>query len=271
MSYPYDPDHLDRTRELLYGLIPEFHKRRDRAAAAAVPPEPEELRAVVEALAAPLAALRQSVEELYGDLFVDSAGADMLPAIAASIGVDLVFGDAEANRRDLAAATGWRRRKGTPAMLEELARTLADRQVTLREGWKALMLTQDPNLVRPERVIADLSPASVADRAAGPLATLMRLFDPRPIGPASGQVHPRHLIHWAFPTRLHPLRRAACHELPPARATVALPSTPPMPGGRSGCGRRALPTGPAPTGCPTGCSPNAPATGSAATAASRCG
>ena len=94
-------------------------------------------------------------------------------------------------------------------------RTLADRQVTLREGWKALMLTQDPNLVRPERVIADLSPASVADRAAGPLATLMRLFDPRPIGPASGQVHPRHLIHWAFPTRLHPLRRAACHELPP--------------------------------------------------------
>ena len=215
MSYPYDPDHLDRTRELLYGLIPEFHKRRDRAAAAAVPPEPEELCAVVEALAAPLAALRQSVEELYGDLFVDSAGADMLPAIAASIGVDLLFGDTEANRRDLAAATGWRRRKGTPAMLEELARTLADRQVTLREGWKALMLTQDLNLVRPERVIADLSPASVADRAAGPLATLMRLFDPRPIGPASGQVHPRHLIHWAFPTRLHPLRRAACHELPP--------------------------------------------------------
>ena len=35
MSYPYDPDHLDRTRELLYGLIPEFHKRRDRAAGAA--------------------------------------------------------------------------------------------------------------------------------------------------------------------------------------------------------------------------------------------
>ena len=65
MSYPYDPDHLDRTRELLYGLIPEFHKRRDRAAAAAVPPEPEELRAVVEALAAPQPAPDQLTTDVY--------------------------------------------------------------------------------------------------------------------------------------------------------------------------------------------------------------
>lgn len=218
MTYSFDPDHLERTRDLLYGLVPEFYKRRDRAAFVAVPPEPEELRAVVEALAAPLAALRQSVEELYGDLFVESAGAEMLPMLAASIGVDLVFADAEANRRNLAAAMGWRRRKGTPSMLEEMARTLADRQVALQEGWKALMLTQDLNILRPERVLAHLRQASVADRAAGPLATLSRLFDPRPIGAESGHVHPRHLVHWAFPTQLHPLRRAGCTELPPGAA-----------------------------------------------------
>ena len=218
MSYAYDPDHLERTRELLYALVPEFYKRRDRAAVVAVPPEPEELRAVIEALAAPLAALRQSIEELYGDLFVESAGAGMLPELAASIGVDLVFRDAEANRRDLAAAMDWRRRKGTPSMLEEMARTLADRQVALQEGWKALMLTQDLNIIRPERVLANLRAASVAERAAGPLATLSRLFDPRPIGPDAGHVHPSHLVHWAFPTQLHPLRRGACRELPPGAA-----------------------------------------------------
>lgn len=218
MTYSYDPDHLTRTRDLLYGLVPEFYKRRDRAASVAVPPEPEELRAVVEALAAPLAALRQSVEELYGDLFVESAGAEMLPMLAASIGVELVFADAEANRRNLAAAMGWRRRKGTPLMLEEMARILADRQVALQEGWKALMLTQDLNIIRPERVLAALRPASVADRAAGPLATVSRLFDPRPISAETGHAHPRHLVHWAFPTQLHPLRRAACTELPPGAA-----------------------------------------------------
>ena len=218
MTYDFDPDHLERTRDLLYALVPEFYKRRDRAAVVAVPAEPEELRAVIEALAAPLAALRQSIEELYGDLFVESAGARMLPQLAASIGVELVFRDPEANRRDLAAAMGWRRRKGTPSMLEEMARTLADRQVALQEGWKALMLTQDLNIIRPERVLADLRPASVAEHAAGPLATLSRLFDPRPIGPEVGHVHPRHLVHWAFQTQLHPLRNAACHELPPGAA-----------------------------------------------------
>lgn len=215
MSYPYDPDHLKRTRDLLYAQIPEFYKRRDRAAALADPPEPAELLAFVEVLAAPLAALRQSVEELYGDLFIESAGEDMLPALAASIGLDLVFRDAEANRRNLGAAMGWRRRKGTPAMLEEMARVLSDRQVALKEGWQALILTQDLNLIRPERLIADLRPASTADRASGPLAGLMRLFDPRPVGDDSGQAHPLHLIHWTFPTQSHPLRRAACRELPP--------------------------------------------------------
>lgn len=215
MTYPYDPDHLARTRDLIYALIPEFHKRRDRAAFAAVPPEPQELLAFIEALAAPLAAVRQSIEELYGDLFIESAGESMLPALAASIGLEPVFRGAEANRRNLAAAMGWRRRKGTPAMLEEMGRVLFDRQMALREGWKTVMLTQDLNIRRRERVMADLRPASVADRAAGPLADLMRLFDPRPVGPHSGHVHPLHLVHWAFPTQLHPLRRAACHELPP--------------------------------------------------------
>lgn len=214
MSYPYDRDHLNRTRDLLHALVPEYYKRRDRAAALAEPPEPAELLAMVEALAAPLAALRQSVEELHADLFIESAGEEMLPVLAASIGLELVFRDADANRRNLGAAMGWRRRKGTPAMLEEMARVLSDRQVALREGWKALMLTQDLNLLRAERVMADLRPASVADRASGPLAGLMRLFDPRPIGPDSGHVHPRHLVHWTFPTQLQPLRRAACHELP---------------------------------------------------------
>lgn len=214
MSYPYDRDHLDRTRELLYALIPEFHKRRDRAAAVAVPPEPQELYGLLEALAAPLAALRQSVEELYGDLFIETAGEAALPSLAASIGLELVFRDAEANRRDLAAAIGWRRRKGTPAMLEEMGRVLFDRQVALKEGWKAVQMVQDLNILRAERVIADLRPASVADLAAGPLASLMRLFDPRPITADTGHVHPLHLVHWAFPTQFQPLRRAACHELP---------------------------------------------------------
>lgn len=186
----------------------------------------------------------------------------MLPALAASIGLDLVFRDAEANRRNLGAAMGWRRRKGTPLMLEEMARILSDRQVALAEGWKALILTQDLNLIRPERVMADLRPASTADRASGPLAGLMRLFDPRPIGPDSGHVHPRHLIHWAFPTQLHPCATRPVTNCRRARMTGALPLMRTMRGGRCGYARRGWRTAPAPTACPMGCSPRIPAHGS---------
>ncbi len=212
--YPYDPDHLARTAALLYAHVPEFYKRRDRIARAAAPPQPAELEAIVQVLAAPLAAVRQSIEELYGDLFVDSAGDDVLAELAAGIALDLVFRDAGANRRDLRAAMARRRRKGTPAMLQEMAHALIDRQVATREGWKAVMLTQDLNLLRFERTTPDLRPAAIRDRAAGPLATLARSVDPRPITARSGQSHPRHMIHWAFLSRLHPLNRAACHRLP---------------------------------------------------------
>ena len=219
-DYPHDPDHLARTAELLYGLIPEFYKRRDRVADAAAPPESAELRAMVEALAAPLATLRQSIEELYADLFIDTAGAAMLPSLAASIDLDLVFREAEANRRDLASAMARRRRKGTPAMLEEMARALIDRQVATREGWKAAQMTQDLNILRLQRCTPDLRPASVAERAAGPLATLARTLDPRPITARHGHSHPRHMVHWAFLSKLLPLLGAACHALPPGAADL---------------------------------------------------
>jgi hypothetical protein len=215
-----DPDALARTLELLYAHIPNHYKRADHAARAAVPPQPAELAALVKVLAAPLAAVRQSVEELYADFFPDSADDAMLPVLAASIALELVFSDQEANRRDLRSAMARRRAKGTPAMLEAMARTLLDRQVATAEGWKAVMLAQDLNLIRPERVIPDLRPAAIAERDRGPLARVHRTLDPRPIGLQTGHVHPRHVVHWTFPTRLHPLRGAGCHQLPDGAADL---------------------------------------------------
>ena len=215
-----DPDALARTLELLYAHIPNHYKRAAQAARAAKPYEPAELEALVKVLAAPLAAVRQSVEELYADFFPDSADDAMLPVLAASIALELVFADPEANRRDLRSAMARRRAKGTPAMLEAMARTLLDRQVASAEGWKAVMLAQDLNLIRRERVIPDLRPAAIAERDRGPLATVHRTLDPRPIGLQTGHVHPRHVVHWAFPTRLHPLRGAGCHRLPDGAADL---------------------------------------------------
>ena len=76
--------------------------------------------ASLEVLAAPLAVLRQSIEELHADLFIDTADDRIVPYLAEMVGTELVFPDAESNRRDVRGTVGWRRRKGTPAALEEM-------------------------------------------------------------------------------------------------------------------------------------------------------
>lgn len=213
-GYRYDPDHLARTAALLYAHLPAYLKAQDEKAAGATPPGDQDLRAFVDVLAAPLAALRQSIEEFQADVFVDTAGDAMLPLLAESIGLDLVFGDPEANRRDLSGAVARRRRKGTPAMLQDLARTLADRLVASNEGWKLVQITQDLNILRLARTTPDLHPPSVAERVNGPLETLAKAVDPRPVGARSGRVHPRHMAHWTHLTQLYPLHGASPHRLP---------------------------------------------------------
>ena len=130
-------------------------------------------------LAAPLAVLRQSIQELHADLFIDTADDRMIPYLAEMVGTALVFPDAESNRRDVRGTVGWRRRKGTPAALEEMGGELTAQSVVLQEGWKRIQLAQDLDLLRPERVVVDLRPAVVAEQATGPLDALFHAVDVR--------------------------------------------------------------------------------------------
>ncbi len=213
-GYRFDPDRLARTAELIYAHLPAHLKTEDRKAAGATPPGDEELRTAIAILSAPLAALRQSIEELQGDFFIDTAGDAMLPLLAESIGQTLVFGSADANRRDLASAIAFRRRKGTPLMLEELARVLSDRLVASNEGWKLVQLSQDLNILRLSRTALDLHAPSIAERVTGPLEAVAKSIDPRPISETSGRVHPRHMSHWTHQSLFFPLIGAAPHRLP---------------------------------------------------------
>lgn len=213
-DYPYDPDHLAYTAALLYQHLPAHLKLRDERAAGAIPPGDQELRTMVDILASPLAVLRQSVEELQSDFFVDTAGDAMLPLLGDSIGLRLVFSTAEANRRDLAGAVARRRRKGTPAMLEEMARVLSDQLVASIEGWKLVQISQNLNILRIDRTTPDLHAPSVAEQVSGPLESVAKSVDPRPITSRSGRVHPRHMTHWSHLSRYFPLTGASAHQLP---------------------------------------------------------
>ncbi|HKY04114.1 MAG TPA: hypothetical protein VJQ56_04445, partial [Blastocatellia bacterium] len=208
MSYPYDPDIRKYVAALLFRGAPAYFRAEDQS-----PSGRDELRQLLEVLAAPLAIARQSIEELHADLFIDSADDWVLRYLAEMVGTTLIFPDADSNRRDIRSTVAFRRRKGTPSMLQEMGETLTGQMVMTQEGWRLVQMTQDLNLLRPERVIPDIRPAILAETESGPLCSTHHLPDIRAISRTTGIFHPKHVAHWAHPTVLFPLDEGLAFDL----------------------------------------------------------
>jgi hypothetical protein len=200
MSYTYDPDTRQYVADLLFRAVPAYFRTADES-----PEGRNELRQLLRILAAPLAIARQNIEELHADLFIDTADAWVLRYLAEMVGTTLIFPDADSNRRDIRSTIAFRRRKGTPAMLQELGETLTSQMVVTQEGWKLVQMTQDLNLLRRERLIPDIRPAILAETESGPLCATHHLVDIRAISPTTGIFHSEHVANWAHPTSLFPL------------------------------------------------------------------
>jgi hypothetical protein len=207
-----DPSVREQVTDLLYRHLPALYRIVDMAEGSRTPLRTEAPRGVEElykflrVLAAPIAQVRQNVDELYADLFIDKSADWVLPYLAEMVGMQLVFPDAPSNRRDVRGTVGWRRRKGTPAMLAEMGSELSGQMVVTQEGWKRILLAQDLDLYRPERTIVPVRRAAIAELATGPLDAGSHAVDPRRISRTTGRYHPRHVAHWLHPTRLFPLR-----------------------------------------------------------------
>ena len=206
-DHPYDPEVAADLALRLFRALPGMYQVPD------TPPQGRyELLRLLAVLGVPLATVRQSVQELHADLFVDTADDAMIPYLAQMVGATQVFPDADSNRRDVRGTVGWRRRKGTPRALEEMGAELTGQPVVLQEGWKLVQLAQDLNVLRPERTAVDLRPAVVAEQAEGPLDALAHALDVRAVGARTGRSHPRHVAHWMFPTITFPLQEATPHD-----------------------------------------------------------
>jgi hypothetical protein len=200
VDYPFDPDLLAEVAQRLYDAIPAMHRLPDQP-----PAGRGELKRMLDVLAVPLAVLRQSIQELHADFFIDTADDEMIPFLAGMVGTDLVFPDPDSNRRDVRGTVGWRRRKGTPSALQEMGSELTAQSVVLIEGWKRVQVTQDLNQLRPERVITQLRPAVVAEQVSGPLDAVSHSVDVRAISARTGRYHPKDVTHYVQPTITFPL------------------------------------------------------------------
>ena len=132
------------TADRLYRLLPAVYRIRDLQ-------EGEPLRALVSLIAREIEALEENVEQLYEDQFIETCEKWVPSYIGDLIGYRPLHGVAvtvRSPRAEVANTIGYRRRKGTAAMLEQLARDVTDWPARAAEFFEQLATTQYMNHVR---------------------------------------------------------------------------------------------------------------------------
>lgn len=146
-------DHFDRVlAERLWTMIPEHYREQDGLAE-----PPGVLRGFVEVLAQQAATLRRSNDRLWDDQFIDLCAEWAVPYIGELVATRMVSAlNLRGRRVDVAKTIYYRRRAGTPRILEEL---IAD--IT---GWEGKLVEEFRRLGRMRHGL---------DPHPGPLAGLL--------------------------------------------------------------------------------------------------
>lgn len=154
MSRPAADDYELVYAERLWSLIPALYRDEDGRE-----PEPGVLRAFVDAVAADLAVARRSVDRLGEDAFVESADGWALPYLGDLVATRLVSALNPRGRRvDVAKTIHYRRRKGTPRVLEELTADIS--------GWDGVVVEHFRRLGRHRHGL-DPAPDPLRGRVTG--------------------------------------------------------------------------------------------------------
>jgi hypothetical protein len=120
--------------EKLWDLVPGIHRQEDGIAE-----HPGVLRAIVEILGIPAAVLRRDVDRLWDDEFIDLCDEWAVPYLGDLVGTRLVSAlNARGRRVDVAKTVYYRRRKGTPRVLEELIGDISGWDGKLTESFRGL-------------------------------------------------------------------------------------------------------------------------------------
>jgi hypothetical protein len=133
--------------ERLYELLPAIYRLRDAE-------HGEALKALLGVIAEQVAVLEENLEQLYDDQFIETCAPWVVPYIGDVIGYRSVHDVAPrvgSPRAEVAHTIGFRRRKGTAAVLEQLARDVTGWHARVVEFFQLLGTTQYMNHVRPEQ------------------------------------------------------------------------------------------------------------------------
>jgi hypothetical protein len=139
--------------EKLWSLLPEVYRADDAESAEEVGP----LRELVLRIGAQAAVLRREIDRLWDDQSIETCDDWVIPYIGDLLATNLVSShDARAQRIDVAKTIYYRRRKGTVAVLEEIANDVTSWDAHVVEFFRRLARTRhglDPEIGLPADTI----------------------------------------------------------------------------------------------------------------------
>jgi hypothetical protein len=178
--------------ETLYALLPAIYRIRDVE-------QDEPLKALLSVIAEQVAVAEENLAQLYDDQFIETCAEWVIPYIGDLIGYrglyDINLGSkatadalSVARRAEVANTIGFRRRKGTVSMLEQLARSTTNWSAHVVEFFQLLATTQYMKHLRPNNLQApDLRKWEPLERLNTAFDSVAHTLDVRRIASGRGR------------------------------------------------------------------------------------
>jgi hypothetical protein len=171
--------------ERLYALLPAVYRARD--AEQDKPP----LKSLLAVIAEQVGVLEEDLAQLYDDQFIETCAEWVVPYIGDLVGTRALFAWPAAsfsNRAQVAHTLAYRRRKGTAAVLEQLARDATGWDANVVEFFQLLATTQYMKHLRPQPLATvDLRDWRALERAHTPFDVQAHTVDVRRIESRRGK------------------------------------------------------------------------------------
>ncbi|MBN8712746.1 MAG: hypothetical protein J0H50_02055 [Xanthomonadales bacterium] len=148
--------------QALFALLPAVYRTRDAG-------EGGPLQALFEVIASQSAIVEENIEQLYDDQFIETCMPWVIPYLGDLLGYRPVFQTAAGtdSRAEVANTIGYRRRKGTPIALQQVAADVSGQAVVVVEEFRRLITTQSLRLPRPHHAVCvDLRRGALVDDLA---------------------------------------------------------------------------------------------------------
>ncbi len=206
------------TDSKLYDLLPAIYRIRDEE-------HGEALKYFLSVIAEQVAALEDNMEQLYDDQFIETCAEWVAPYIGDLLGVrglHRVTAKTLSHRAYVANTIAYRRRKGTAAILEQLARDVTGWNTRVVEFFEHLGWTQYMNHVRtdpPRGGTLDVRDAGACERityARGAFDSAAHTVDVRRISIGSGRYNIQNVGIFLWRLNAYPLTRVPARKLKPA-------------------------------------------------------